>query len=214
MSLLLLLYCLTSIAESVYRATCPPVAKFSLLTTRAAVGATARKCQPTVAPVLIGLMCLCVFSCLVISAGGFSFSQQSGITKKEKKVSSRCVRRRNIPYDKMKCLRLLPGFKLSLVFFFFFSSDVYRLYIRITKKRNLDRQSLLLPPTMYIHQQKELLQSNKSCALVYMLDRRKIGLLLRKLKGIFSFFLSFFGGNYGCAGKRQSNTTISAALCN
>ena len=134
--------------------------------------------------------------------------------QKGKKVSSRCVRRRNIPYDKMKCLRLLPGFKLSLVFFFFFSSDVYRLYIRITKKRNLDRQSLLLPPTMYIHQQKELLQSNKSCALVYMLDRRKIGLLLRKLKGIFSFFLSFFGGNYGCAGKRQSNTTISAALCN
>ena len=107
-----------------------------------------------------------------------------------------------------------PGFQTFPCFFFFFSSDVYRLYIRITKKRNLDRQSLLLPPTMYIHQQKELLQSNKSCALVYMLDRRKIGLLLRKLKGIFSFFLSFFGGNYGCAGKRQSNTTISAALCN
>ena len=213
MSLLLLLYCLTSIAESVYRATCPPVAKFSLLTTRAAVGATARKCQPTVAPVLIGLMCLCVFSCLVISAGGFSFSQQSGITKKEKRCRRGAWDEEIYRMTKwnVSAYSRVSDFPL---FCFFFSSDVYRLYIRITKKRNLDRQSLLLPPTMYIHQQKELLQSNKSCALVYMLDRRKIGLLLRKLKGIFSFFLSFFGGNYGCAGKRQSNTTISAALCN
>ena len=162
----------------------------------------------------LSVWCVCVCFLVLSSALVASLSLSRAASPKRKKVSSRCVRRRNIPYDKMKCLRLLPGFRLSLVFFVFFSSDVYRLYIRITKKRNLDRQSLLLPPTMYIHQQKELLQSNKSCALVYMLDRRKIGLLLRKLKGIFSFFLSFFGGNYGCAGKRQSNTTISAALCN
>ena len=162
----------------------------------------------------LSVWCVCVCFLVLSSALVASLSLSRAASPKRKKgvVAVRETKKYTVWQNEMS--PPTPGFQTFPCFVFFFSSDVYRLYIRITKKRNLDRQSLLLPPTMYIHQQKELLQSNKSCALVYMLDRRKIGLLLRKLKGIFSFFLSFFGGNYGCAGKRQSNTTISAALCN
>ena len=163
----------------------------------------------------LSVWCVCVCFLVLSSALVASLSLSRAASPKRKKRCRRGAWDEEIyRMTKWNVSAYSRVSNFPLFFFFFFSSDVYRLYIRITKKRNLDRQSLLLPPTMYIHQQKELLQSNKSCALVYMLDRRKIGLLLRKLKGIFSFFLSFFGGNYGCAGKRQSNTTISAALCN